>query len=840
MKSDRKSTICLTVLLSSVFASGYAHSHESPPAEASPNESNAAKPAAETATDATSDAEIGEVIVTARRVEERLQDVPISITVFNQNQLSDKNVLSGRDLAIYTPSLAVNGRYGTENASFSLRGFSQELRTAPSVAMYFADVVAPRGGGAGTPSGDGAGPGSFFDLQNVQVLKGPQGTLFGRNTTGGAVLLVPQKPTSKFEGFVEEMIGNYGALRRQGVINIPVSDNLRLRAGVDYNRRDGYIKNRSGVGPSEFSDVDYTAVRLSAVWDVAENIENYTIGAYSLSDTNGQVPRLFDCNRTSSSAALACAQLDAATAAGKVGRFDVQSDMSDPLSRNERLQLINTTTWNASDSVTVKNIISYAELENDLTGDIFGTNYSVNGTPLFNSVSRKPPGLHSTDQSTFTEELQFQGIAQDGRLTWQVGGYLESSGGIDDAGSAAPSNIHCDDIDALNCYDVLAESRGINTIGNVNWQVGQIEYRNIGIYAQSSYNLTDELKATAGIRYTKDHAESDNEIALRRFPGPTATHPEWDYRTPVVYCANPDSGHGFTEIVASVNDCRVQYKKDSDAPTWVLGLDYKIDPDVMLYGKYSRGYRQGSVSPYSASGLNTYDPEKLDAYELGLKSSFANPIRGTFNVAAFYNDFTDQQLSYGFTSSKGAPASSGIINAGQSRIYGTEVDLTLIPVRSVRLLVSYAYLNTKVEKLESPTFDPNALYDQPRPQTFAGDPLPYSTKHKAAANAEYTLPLDAAVGIVSVSATYTYQSGQFIASQTVNPKYGTLPAYSLVNANLNWRAILGSNFDAGLFVTNLLDEEYRSGITNSWSSFGFEAEVPGEPRMYGGRIRYNF
>ena len=836
MISKKNATIYAAALLGSAFAPGYAHSQEPTPTEPSPNEGNATVPAAATATDTATD----EVIVTARRVEERLQDVPISIMVFNQDSLTDKNVLSGRDLAVYTPSLAVNGRYGTENASFSLRGFSQELRTAPSVAMYFADVVAPRGGGAGTPSGDGAGPGSFFDLQNVQVLKGPQGTLFGRNTTGGAVLLVPQKPTANFEGFAEEMVGNYGALRRQGVINIPVGDSLRVRAGVDYNRRDGYIRNRSGVGPSDFSDVDYTALRLSVVWDVAENIENYAIAAYSLSDTNGQVPRLFDCNRASSTGALACAQLDAATAGGKVGRFDVQSDMPDPLSRNERLQLINTTTWNASDSLTVKNIVSYAELENDLTGDIFGTNYSVGGTSLFNSVSRKPPGLHSTSQSTFTEELQFQGIAQDARLTWQVGGYFESSGGIDDAGSAAPSNIHCDDIDTLDCYDVLAQSRGVSSIGNVNWQVGQLEYRNIGIYAQSSYNITDELKATAGLRYTKDHAESDNEIALRRFPGPTAAHPEWNYRTPVVYCANPDSGHGFSDIVASVSDCRVQYEKDSDAPTWVLGLDYKINPDVMVYGKYSRGYRQGSVSPYSASGLNTYDPEKLDAYELGLKSSFVYPIRGTFNVAAFYNDFTDQQLSYGFTSSKGAPASSSIINAGQSRIYGTEVDLTLIPARDVRLLLSYAYLDTKVEKLEAPTFDPNALYDQPRPQTFAGDPLPYSTKHKASANAEYTLPLDATVGKISLSTTYTYHSGQFIASSTVNPKYGTLPSYSLVNANLNWRAVLGSHFDAGLFVTNLLDKEYRSGITNSWSSFGFEAEVPGEPRMFGGRIRYNF
>ncbi|MFT3968302.1 MAG: Plug domain-containing protein, partial [Sphingobium sp.] len=132
------------------------------------------------------------IVVTARRTEERLQDVPISITVFNQQQLSNRNVVNSQDLATYTPSLSSNTNFGSQNSSFAIRGFAQDIGTAPSVGVYFADVVAPRGASNGVPTGDGAGPGSFFDLANVQVLKGPQGTLFGRNTTGGAVLLVPQ------------------------------------------------------------------------------------------------------------------------------------------------------------------------------------------------------------------------------------------------------------------------------------------------------------------------------------------------------------------------------------------------------------------------------------------------------------------------------------------------------------------------------------------------------------------------------------------------------------------------------------------------------------------------
>src|SRR6266700_2082645 len=165
--------------------------------------------------------ELTEIIVTAQRMEERLQDVPISITVFKQEQLDRNNVTNAVDLANITPSLSVNNNFGNENASFAIRGFVQDAGTAPSVGTYFADVVAPRGPTQGTQAGDSAGPGSFFDLQNVQVLKGPQGTLFGRNTTGGAVLFVPQKPTSTFEGYLEAEGGNFDMKRVQAVINLP-------------------------------------------------------------------------------------------------------------------------------------------------------------------------------------------------------------------------------------------------------------------------------------------------------------------------------------------------------------------------------------------------------------------------------------------------------------------------------------------------------------------------------------------------------------------------------------------------------------------------------------------
>src|ERR1700759_4291138 len=200
--------------------------------------------------------DLTEIVVTARRVEENLQDVPISMSVFNQQQLENRNVVLASDLATYVPSLSVNTNFGSDNTSFALRGFVQDNGTAPSVGVFFADVIAPRAASNSIPGGDGAGPGSFFDLENVQILKGPQGTLFGRNTTGGDILLVPKKPTSELSGFVEGGVGNFHDGEFQAVVNIPMSDILRVRAGVVHEGREGYLHSNSGVGPKDFDDID--------------------------------------------------------------------------------------------------------------------------------------------------------------------------------------------------------------------------------------------------------------------------------------------------------------------------------------------------------------------------------------------------------------------------------------------------------------------------------------------------------------------------------------------------------------------------------------------------------
>jgi iron complex outermembrane receptor protein len=783
----------------------------------------------------------GDIVVTARRIEERLQDVPISITVMNQQQLSDRNVVNALDLVNYTPSLSANSNFGADNSNFSLRGFIQDIGTPPSVGVYFADVVAPRAASLGILMGDGAGPGSFFDLQNVQVLKGPQGTLFGRNTTGGAILFVPQKPTRDLEGYVEGGVGNYDMRRVQAVINVPFAESGRFRVAVDRQKRDGYLKNDSGIGPRDLADVDYLAVRASLVADLTPDLENYTIASYLHSDNRGTIQRMIACDPAGQLGSLACPQIAAAQARG-AGFYTVQNGVADPHSRIEQWQVINTTTWTANDSLTIKNIVSYAELRNNVRINYAGTLFDVGlAQPVLFSVVHSPPGYDMASQSTFVEELQLQGSALDERLTWQGGGYFETSDPLGDTVNASPVLLSCLNglSDGFQCSDPLGIGFSAQSnfafpvnVGNVQYVRNRTSFRNVGLYAQVNYNLTDALKLTGGIRYTWDRQRVANELASFTFP---VVPP---FTGPVQRTCQDQS---------SVPDCVIGAEQKSSKPTWLISLDYKPTDDIMLYAKYARGYRAGGIFPNSPSNYRIFDPEKVDSYDAGVKASFTGPVRGHFNLSAFYNDFTDQQLQVGFTAAPGRslPPTTGIVNAGSSRIYGAEVEASLTPFDGLTLEGSYTYLDATIRKITPlVSLDPNYVLSA---QVAPGDPLLLSPKHQAAVTATYTLPLDESVGRVTLGATYSYVGRQLSSYDFNNPAmvaaYGRnlarLGARNLVNLNLAWNAVMGSPVDISAFVTNATDEKYYTYVP-SFGAIGFAVATLGTPRMYGMRIRYSF
>ncbi|NGY03950.1 TonB-dependent receptor [Solimonas terrae] len=774
---------------------------------------------------------IAEVIVTAQRREQSAQDVPVSVTVLDQQQLANANITNSADLATYTPSLQTNQRFGPDSASFAIRGFTQDLRTTASVGVYFADVVAPRGQSSQT-SGDGAGPGELFDLANVQVLKGPQGTLFGRNTTGGAVLLVPKKPTDVYEGYLEASGGDFMMRRIQGVLNTPLTDNFKLRFGVDYNKRDGHLKNFTGIGADKFGDVDYVSGRISALWNIADSLENYTIFTYADSNTNGTPSQLYQCNPSPAgnpfyvfSAAPCRRQLAAQAAAGKDGFYDLASTIATPESNLKEWRAINTTTWDFSDNAHLKNIFSYAHLRTEAGNDIFGTtfSYTVAGIPVDPNpdrefkigVSAPAPDEPVTSQETFVEELQLQGTSFNDAFEWTTGAYFEKSLPDGFSGNNSIALISCNlasiegPPSGYNCYDPLG-----GVLGGVLTQHFKTTYLNRAVYAQGTYNFTDKFSTTIGARYTWDSTEGygikDRYTYLLSVP----LAPKEQITTP---------------------------KTSSQAPTGQVEFSYKPVKDVMGYAKYVRGYRQGNVILAADPGIDTFEPEHVNSYEIGLKTTYRGFIPGRFNVAAFYNDLTNQQLQFGYVSPT-AQTTTTIANAGKSRIAGVEVESFMQLARGLTWAVSYSYLNTKLIKAEDRTAEVTAAGAIPgtaTPIAVQGDTLPFAPDHTVVTSLTYTLPLPPEIGSIDLGATYVY-TGKRRSSASGSSPDAVLDPFDLLNVNVNWYSMFNSSFDLSLFGTNVLDEKYITYGSGTYYTLGFDSRQVGLPRMYGARLRYSF
>jgi iron complex outermembrane receptor protein len=759
------------------------------------------------------------IIVTARRVEERLQDVPISISVVDQEGLTKSNITTAEDLTRVVPGLNVQSRYSTEQSSFAIRGFSQELRTSSSVGTYFGEVVAPRGGGISLQGGDGAGPGSLFDLENVQVLKGPQGTLFGRNTTGGAVLLTPRKPTSRFEGYVEGSIGNYDMRRLQAVVNVPLADWARLRVGVDRQLRDGYLHNTSGIGPKQFANVNYTALRGSLVLDVTPNIENYTIVSFMRSNNNGTNPQLFRANPSAGFGSFAVPQVTRLNASGDP--YQIEQKLINPRSFTEQFQVINTTKWLATDNLTIRNIMSYSTFQQDLRQDIFSTNFIIPPLQAYISTafSFNPDGFHTNDQKNFTEELQFQGNAMDSKLNYQFGLYYEHS---TPGGLTASTSPTVGAVCRISGFTTLENSRCISGAATPN--TGTIEFINMAAYAQATYALTEQLKLTGGLRYTYDRSRGMAQgflavyqpTAPGQFVGPTT-----------VGCST-----GYPAATNCVFTARTSDKK----PTWTINLAYNPIEDMMFYGTYSRGYRQGSVTPFAPAGSPAFGPEKVDNYEVGTKLTFRGEVSGNLNLAGFYSKLAEQQLQVGLQDTSGTnPTATSIFNAGKSRIYGFEADGTVRFSRLFRLDGSLAYVNSKLQDITLPAFPG---YDVIQPSALAGDPLPFSPKWGANVRGTLTLPVDESLGTIDLSAAYRYNSSFTTQASSVSTLKST-PIKQL-DLNLDWRDIGGHPVDLGLFATNVTKQFTQGVVLALFNSFGFDARYLGQPRMYGMRLRVRF
>ncbi len=848
--------------------------------------------AADAAADEGTTGGANDIIVSARRIEERLQDVPISVAVVNQEQLNKANITGVDDLSKIIPGLNVEQRYSSETNAFAIRGFNQALRTTAAVGTYFGEVVAPRGGAGAFPGGDGAGPGNLFDLQNVQVLKGPQGTLFGRNTTGGAVILTPRKPTDKFEGYVQGSYGNFGMYQLQGVLNLPLASWARLRLGVDHMKRDGTQNNASGIGPDKLNDTDYYALRGSLVLDLGPTVENYTIVSYSNSDHVGTQPQIYRANPFTNFGGATKAGAQVARLLASNDPYRVENNMSNPRSYTKYFQVINTTRWEASDTLTIRNIMSYASFEQNLNQSVFGSNW--NGTTLLplpfaagidsrisTAQAFNGEGQNGNDQRSFSDELQIQGHSGDGRLQYQAGLYYEHST------PGNPTNNESISVGAVclvGAYTGLSSMRCVSGTGaSVNQSISTIEYINKAFYAQATYAATDKLKLTAGFRLTNDVTNATNRsfqwnfnsapplgaaipIPLSQFVAPTlgvgaaaCQVPNRPFATsdPATNCLVPSSAGLHTE---------------STRPTWTLSAQYNPSPDVMIYGTYSRGYRQGSAAPAAIGAKTSFDPETADSFELGAKTSWNGSVPGHFNATGFYSKLKDYQMLVGLNCTLAVCPAGGsatsVFNAGKAHMYGIEFDGSLKPSDFFRLDFSGAWVHSRVDAFFVDITPFVANFNNRLNPAAIGDPMPLTPEFAGNISATFKLPIPESAGRLEFSAMFRYSSDFSTAASDTNTsaaaailagcgsactatQLGNAAAIAAapidraspvkqIDLNLDWKDVGGQPIDLGLFMTNATDQVTYTLIQPLFNSFGFDVRYLGQPRMFGARLRVRF
>ncbi|MFT3728637.1 MAG: TonB-dependent receptor plug domain-containing protein [Terricaulis sp.] len=595
-------------------------------------------PAAPAASDAQDSATpLEEIVVTARRREENLQSVPLSVTAFSPDQLERAGIDDRTALADHTPSLiSITGGYPSEFAFFALRGQGPAFGSVPGTITYFADVP-------NTINTDGR-PGSYYDLANVQVLAGPQGTLFGKNATGGNVLFVPQRPTDTFGGYVRAEAGNFGDERVEGALNVPVNDRVQLRVAAEQGRRDGYTID---VGPNfngkDYDNQNYDSGRISLLVQPTDALEIYTIGRYYHSETNGggTVPVAF--NPAAGALGILITDVFPGVPAvvanqANLGPRRVAYDL-DEFANTDYYQLINQATYSFSDTLHLKNIFSYSKFSN-----IYGYDYDATIFPIAGQGQRGD--VPTNEVNTYTEELQLQGTLFDNAVNFATGVYADRQN-YNQGGhfTQFPFSL-------LLGGPLPAE---LDTDGKSQAVFGQ------ATVDMGAFTPLHGLSVTAGYRYTWEQTHSSAVIIAP--PGNTG-------------------------------------KGDFDYGSYTFTLDYAFNRDIHTYVTARDAFKAGGINASVPEGVQFHEfpPEQLSDIEVGLKSQFFlgdTAIRA--NIAAYSGNYNDIQRTTAEVI--GGAVLNVTRSAAEGRIRGVEFTGAIVPLTGLTLSGSYSYIDSEYTRV---------------------------------------------------------------------------------------------------------------------------------------------
>lgn len=721
---------------------------------------------------------ITDIIVTARRKEESAQDVPLTITAISGQELAKRDIRNVSDLVRSVPSVSFCCQRGEVQFPF--------VRGIPGVKGYFAEVPAALDGNA-----------YYFDPASVQVLKGPQGTLFGTATNGGAILNEPRRPEKDFGGYVSGTLGDYARTGVEAVINAPLSDQLQVRGGVSYNKSRGFI--RDGSNGRRYGNENYVTARLGVNFDSGQGLTNYFVVNYF--DSKGDRPSFTPFRANPAFAGIFPRLGPIVAEQNQRGPYDlvgtgIQGGNDD---RRRLLNIVNQTTLDLTDNLKLRNIFGYNRTK-------FFSRFDADGTTLAIFDSNVGPTVAPGADRQVSEELQLQGKIGD-RFDFTAGTFnLWFKAGT--SGKVA--------------YNDLSDAFGILTGSLLHRSTS----RTNAVFAEGTYNFGDDdrgLRLTGGVRYTIDRVElsQTNSVWIRLSP------------TSLLNLAD----------IGAVPETNLNLGETFKKFTFKGGLQYQFDRRRMAYFTVSRGYSAGGFNTGNPVGFETFQPESLTNYELGLKADWGSgEFRARTNIALYFGKYDDIQVST--TQANCTDPNNiatcrfavGTFNAAKADIKGIEGEFMFSPVRFIEVGGAASYNDNKYTNYIN---DPDGPGPQPA-QDLSGQPFVFNPKYKVSLYGTLRLPIEGA-GELALTANYSWQDDLVTTATPVPQVWDRQPAYSNLDLRLDWNEVMGQKGLSGsVFVTNVTKNTIADGGFGAYNSLGLWGVSAAVPRQFGVRLRYDF
>lgn len=724
------------------------------------------------------DLALEEVVVTAQKRAESLQDVPVSVSAMSDADLEGLKLRNSTEIASQVPNLQIQTPFGDTQPYLSLRGVStsdySHNQSSP-VAMYVDETYKSVGALQAL---------QLYDLARVEVLRGPQGSLYGKNATGGAVNFITKKPTYEETGYLTLGVGNYGKKEAKGAYQLPlIDDTLSMRTAFTVNKMDGWVENKL-PGATDEGQQDEWAARVSFLYTPSDDIEAVLRFQKSESDSNNYGVYAKDVQ---SWVGVDRSGLD-------FHENRAQGPSRKKLSNRSASLAVN---WDINEQYTLTSITAYDKGRWLTTGDDDGLEISLDEND------------YASEAKQVTQEFRITS-AYDGPFNW-IGGLYWGKDEVD-------SIVHYRFFDDMF---LAAADGGFDAYGFNEYNSFTQIRSSIATFLHSTYDLSESLSLTFGLRYTKDKTEVEDFYALAGYLDDARSNGGTEYWTQTIgdYIG---AWTTYTPGLSPKGEVLPDFDFDDENVSAKIGIDWRLNNDVMFYASFSQGYRSSAVNGQAfldVSELTIVDPEEVDAWEVGIKSQLLDN-RVQLNGAAFYYDYTNQQFL--------TVTDSGLqvlVNADKSKIKGAELEAIALLSENLTLRAGLGYLDAEYEELvlggedlsgndliSAPELNFNTMLDW----KFATTDLGTFTFH--------------------VDTVFT--DDQFFDAP--NTETTGQESYWITNARLTLDAA-DDSYSVALWAKNIADEEYFVyGLPLEGFGLGFNYMMRGQPRTFGAEFTYRF